>query len=133
MWPRIIEFVFLPALVIAATPAQVLVGIGVLRHEAERVVMPEYPSVSFVDGHKGPAVAEVRVSIDGKVAHIRMLEAPDQAIAESVSSAVQKWRFHPFSVAGRAVEVISRVVFYFRIVDGKPFVIDEGNGARKPD
>jgi hypothetical protein len=69
---------------------------------------------------------------------VRVLETPDQEIAAAVKDAVSRWSFLPFqgSDSGgkglkRLYAVRSRVVFYFRLVDGKPVIIDAGAEAAK--
>jgi hypothetical protein len=53
------------------------------------------------------------------------LEAPDEAIGSATRAAVVRWTFQPFTVPGKgAVSAKSRLIFYFRIINNKPVVID---------
>jgi len=108
-----------------------LVGSSVLRMDATTVVKPEYPPSSFSRHHEGPAIVEVHVSQKGSVVAAKVLEAPDAAISDAVDAALKKWSFQPTLLRGTPVQVTGRIVFYFRIVNGKPVVVDASLDTRK--
>jgi len=60
----------------------------------------------------------------GMVTETKVLEAPDTPIANAVETAVKRWTFRPFLVEGKPVTFKSRVIFYFRVLDRKPVVVD---------
>ncbi len=110
-------------------------GIGVLRQKATFVVPPVYPPASVSSGRQGVVVREVRISPRGRVENTDIIEAPDAAIAAAVQDAVKRWRFTPVrdSKTKRPYAARSRLIFYFRLVSGKPVVIDaaaEGIASR---
>ena len=105
---------------------ELMIGAGVLRQGAVSVVSPIYPASSISAGHEGLAVVDVRVSHRGKVAYVGVIEAPDPAIGEAVKSAVKQWTFSPFRDRAKKVRyaVRSRLIFYFRKINGRPVVVD---------
>jgi TonB family protein len=105
---------------------ELLVGMGVFRDHATSVVLPSYPVSSISAGHSGRAVIDVRVSGRGKVTDVRVIEAPDEDIAASVKAAIARWSFSPFQAADAhtVYAVRSRLIFYFRVIGGKPVVTD---------
>lgn len=93
--------------------------------QAKDTVLPAYPPSAFKAGHEGLAVAEVLVNTNGSIASIRLIEAPDPQIGESVVTAVKQWSFHV--VTDREYVPIrfkGRVLYYFRRQNNKPVVID---------
>jgi TonB family protein len=107
-----------------ARDTTVLVSPAVLRGLAQTVVLPEYPASSSGQNHTGVAVIELVVSASGKVAHTEVLQSPDPSIAAAVAAALRQWSFRPFLVEGIAHPMRSRLIFYFRMEEHKPLVID---------
>jgi TonB family protein len=105
---------------------------GTLRSTAASVVLPLYPTSSFHAKHEGPAIVQVLVSPAGKVLEAQVLEAPDAAIANAVSDASKQWSFHAFETSKDIRAISGRLLFYFRIVKGKPIVVDALAGNQKP-
>jgi TonB family protein len=121
----LVAAVMLVPAVSAGDDAQmVLVSPGVLRALADSVTLPSYPISSSAASHTGVAVVEVVVSPSGKVTGTQVLESPDEAIADAVVSAVKRWTFHPFLTKGGAIGMKSRLIFYFRAVEGHSSVVD---------
>ena len=101
----------------------VWIGSVPLRQQAAKVAPLHYP-VSSVSARRGGVVsAELRVSNEGVVTDVKVLEAPDEAISNSVGLSLRQWRFSPIVVNGSAVEVRGRLVFYFRVNEGGQGVI----------
>jgi TonB family protein len=113
-----------PALSGAQDTKIALVSPAVLHALAESTPLPEYPILSRKTKRMGVAVIEVVVSPIGKVAKAEILEAPDRSIGSAVDTAVRLWTFHPFLAGGTPLAMKGRLVFYFRLVGGKPIVID---------
>lgn len=110
----------------AGKPLTVQVSPEVFRSQAQSVVMPAYPPQSAQAGHSGVAVADVRVSTTGVVEDVKLLQAPDAAIAPEVVKAVAHWIFHPMLTVPdkTAVEIEGRVMFMFSLKNGIPQVTD---------
>ncbi len=104
----------------------ILVSPMIFRTHATTVLLPEYPSYSQKAGHVGRVTAEVDIAGNGKTTAIRILEAPDSAMGDSVRSALLKWAFRPFRRMDNqsALAARSRLIFYFSIKDGKATVVD---------
>lgn len=116
-----------------------LVGMHVFRAHTAAAALPEYPASARKAGHTGRVTADVLVSPQGKVTDVTIIEAPDEAIADSVKSAVGRWVFGSFKTKDYpgTFAVKGRLIFYFRLEDGKPQVIDAAaetfaNQARSP-
>ena len=113
-----------PALYGADEPKTVLVSPSVLRGLAYSTTLPNYPVSSFKANHTGVAVIEIVIGETGKVEKRMVLQAPDQPTARSVDDAVKRWEFHPFLASGSPVPMKGRLIFYFRVLDGRPVVFD---------
>lgn len=100
------------------------VGGGVLRMQAKIFVLPTYPPESFRAKVEGVAAVEVTVDTNGTVASVDVLSSPDSLTRASIVSALKRWRFHPFKYNGAVVRASGRLVFYFKITDGEPLVVD---------
>jgi hypothetical protein len=111
----------------------VLVGMPIFRSHAITAVKPVFPAASFAAKHFGPAIAEVSVAETGVVTKVAVLEAPDAAIAAAVERALKQWTFRPFKSTDRdgreeRFEATSRLLFYFRMADNQPIVVDALEG-----
>lgn len=68
------------------------------------------PEPQFSPHHFNTIPVRVIIGTDGLVKHIHMLNAyPEQA--EAILTALRSWRFKPYEVEGRAVEVETGIVF----------------------
>lgn len=112
---------------------------GIFREQAKSALLPAFPADSIRDGHSGIAVADVHVSVSGKVLTVQPLQSPDAAIRRELVRSLSKWTFLP-TVAisdSKPVEIRGRVMFLFSLKNGMPKVIDletqhsDGNSAKK--
>jgi TonB family protein len=112
--------------VLPASAAELLLGPQLLRNEAITAILPAYPKIAGPATHEGRAVAELLISEKGEVTEIQVLEAPDEATSKSVSDALKRWRFRPATGYGSdtAFVVKGRLIFYFKMVNGTPTVLD---------
>jgi len=79
------------------------------------MMMPSYPEESEKNGTRGVAVAQIEINARGDVDQVDVLESPDAAIKDSVSSAVKQWRFQPQTIQGEPVRIRGKLTFYFVI------------------
>jgi len=108
----------------AADPPIVKVSPVVLRRLAALAGLPLYPPEALEKKVSGVVVVEVVVG-DGSLLSSNLLEAPDEYTGRSVLRALSAWRFNsPEPKEGAPIRLTSRLAFYFRIVDGRPVVID---------
>ncbi len=109
------------------------VGCMVLRRSAEVVVLPDYPQSAISRGVAGIVVVQVRYGPGPTVNSVRVLDAPDQETASATVEAVKKWKFRtpPIASTKGPGEKSGRLIFYFRIVNGKPAVVDAAGEAMR--
>ena len=97
----------------------------VLREQATKTVRPEYPETALKHHQVGVAVVNIHLATDGSVSRARILEAPSEAIGQSVCDAVLQWRFNPILGAeGKPEAVSGKLTFYFEIIGSKGFALD---------
>jgi TonB family protein len=76
--------------------------------------MPEYPRASAERAASGVAVATVLIADDGSLRGVRVLEAPDRAIARSVRTTLESWTFRsPEIPTGAPAE--GKITMYFEM------------------
>ena len=85
---------------------------------------PTYPPESFRAKVEGSPAVKSGVDTNGTVASVDVLSSPDSLTRASIVSALKRWRFHPFKYNGAVVRASGRLVFYFKITDGEPLVVD---------
>jgi hypothetical protein len=100
---------------------------------------PEYPKSSIEAHHTGRVIFEVVVGPDGnnytytRVQSAKVVEAPDSDMANAVLEALRKSRYSLTGPhRGQVSEAVGRVVWEFRITDGKPEVIDPNAPRNNP-
>jgi hypothetical protein len=71
----------------------------------------------------GVAVAELDVNFNGTIADVRVLQAPDPEIASSLATVLRTWRFRVVQ-QGVDRKLRSRLVFYYRLENSHPVVLD---------
>jgi hypothetical protein len=72
--------------------------------------MVEGEDPTFVEQRFNSVPVRIIIDREGRVKHIHFLSAfPDQV--KSITDALSRWRFRPYSVAGRPVEVETGIVF----------------------
>ena len=106
-----------------------------LREMAVVTPLPEYPTKLFHANVQGQVSARVTIS-DGAVVSVEILETAHKALGDSVVATLKKWRFKPFAEVFRPTDqvllVSGRLVFYFKIRDGMPTVIDAAATLLRP-
>ena len=95
-----------------------------VRQAAIQSPLPVYPKTSIQHAHHGVAVVELLINGSGTTSDIKVLQSPDDAIADSVSAALKTWRFQPYTFQGRPTAIRSRFIFYFDLDGSGPHVTD---------
>jgi len=86
------------------------------RQLATRTTLPEFPKDALQSHAHGVAVVEVTFGVDGRVAEVRPLQAPDAACESAVVRAVRQWEFKSLNGPnGRPAIVTTKLTFYFEI------------------
>lgn len=75
---------------------------------------PSYPALAQSAGVQGTVKLQVRVTRDGRVEVIKLLEG-EPVLADAAISIVKQWRANPASINGKRVEVTSTVTFKFQL------------------
>jgi hypothetical protein len=130
---------WLPLVSLAQTnKPPIQVGEAALRADASVYPTPEYPAASIQAKHTGRVVIEVVVapisntSPLARVESSRVLETPDQDIANTVIESLKEARYMPFfDDQGRVMPATGRVVWEFRLKAGRPEVIDPNAVPRR--
>jgi TonB family protein len=76
--------------------------------------VPAYPEYAKAEGIEGPVVMEAIISKDGNVDHVRVIEG-ERHLRSAAEDAVLKWRYRPYMVNGRPVDVATVVRVDFRL------------------
>jgi len=82
----------------------------------KRHTEPPYPEIARKAGIEGTVRLQVRMTQDGKVEVMKLLEG-DTVLADAAMGAVKQWRGKPLWMDGKPVDVISTVTFKFRLRD----------------
>jgi TonB family protein len=76
--------------------------------------VPAYPEYAKAEGIEGPVVMEAVISKTGMVDHVRVIEG-DRHLRSAAADAVLRWRYKPYTVNGRPVDVATVVRVDFRL------------------
>lgn len=106
-----------------------VIGPKIMRGFAVEAPLPTYPIAVARLGKEGTVVVEVAITAEGGglgvIKSSTILESTDPEMAKSVVETLKSWRFKRFREMGVSdYNVKTRIVFYFRIVQGKSTVID---------
>jgi outer membrane biosynthesis protein TonB len=96
----------------------------IVRQAALQAPLPLYPESSLKDKHHGVAVAEVSINLSGVPVDIKILQAPDKAIADSVTATLRAWRFRQYRSDTKTAFIQTRLIFYFDLAGPSPHVTD---------
>jgi TonB family protein len=96
-----------------------------LRSLAVSKIRPIYPHDALKESITGVAVAQIHLTVEGRVETVNILQAPSPSIGQAVKSAVIQWRFQPNNGSnGEPPLLVSgKLVFYFEIRGGKGVVL----------
>jgi TonB family protein len=90
----------------------------ILPREAEKLlahrVEPEYPEQARLQQIQGDVVLEIQAAPDGSVQNVSLVSG-NPLLADAAIAATKQWRFKPYVVGGRAVEIQTRASLSFRL------------------
>ncbi|HEV2116843.1 MAG TPA: energy transducer TonB, partial [Terriglobales bacterium] len=81
-------------------------------------VLPVYPEEARRQGVQGQVVLKAVIGKDGTIAELRPLEGPQELTAAAID-AVQHWRFRPYELKGKPVEVETDIRLNFQLPNKK--------------
>jgi TonB family protein len=79
-----------------------------------RRVEPQYPADARAQHIEGAVVLDLQIGKDGVVHDIAIVSGNSE-LAEAAVEAVRRWRYRPYSVDGRAVEMQTRITVRFKL------------------
>jgi TonB family protein len=79
-----------------------------------RRVEPEYPAEARTRHIQGSVILDVQIGSDGAVRNITVVNG-DPVLGGAAVAAVRQWRYQPCSVAGRPVEMQTRITIRFTL------------------
>ena len=77
-------------------------------------VLPVYPAAARRQGVQGQVVLKAVIGKDGTIAALSPLQGPQQLTAAAMD-AVQHWRFRPYQLKGKPVEVETDIRLNFQL------------------
>jgi len=80
-------------------------------------VEPQYPAEAATKHLQGVVTLDVQIGAEGAVHNIAVVEG-DPVLAEAAVQAVRQWRYQPYSVDGRPVEMQTRITVRFTLPPG---------------
>ncbi len=98
----------------SALESPVSVAPGVMEENLVVSRVPAYPDVAKADHIEGPVVMQAIISKNGTVGHLHVIQG-DPLLRSAASEAVSKWRYRPYTVNGRPVEVATTVTVDFKL------------------
>jgi TonB family protein len=79
---------------------------------ASRVAV--YPETAKIDGIEGSVVMQAIISTDGSVKHVHVLQG-DSHLRSAAVEAAYKWRYRPYLLNGRPVDVVTTITVDFEL------------------
>jgi TonB family protein len=76
--------------------------------------VPAYPEVAKAEHIEGPVVVQAVISKDGTVDRVHVIEG-DRLLRDAASEAVRRWRYKPYLLNGKPVEVATTVTVDFKL------------------
>ena len=74
--------------------------------------VPVYPETAKIDGVEGSVVLQAIISTGGTVKRVHVLQG-DSRLRSAATEAVYKWRYRPYLLNGRPVEVATTITVDF--------------------
>jgi TonB family protein len=103
-----------PSLPAIAFPQRVRVSQGVAQGLLLKKVQPAYPGIARENGIQGTVVLRAEINTSGDVAELTVVSG-DPALAPAAIEAVKQWKFKPYLLNNRAVNVETQVTVIFSL------------------
>jgi TonB family protein len=98
----------------AEAAGAVLVNPSVMDENLVVQRVPAYPEVAKMSGVEGDVVMQALISKEGTVKRVHVTEG-DSRLRSAAEEAVYKWRYRPYVLHGRPVEVATTVTVNFNL------------------
>jgi protein TonB len=99
-----------------ATPQRVRVSQGVMQSVLVKRVNPEYPSEARKGRIQGTVVMHAIISKAGDIATLDLVSG-DPMLTPAAIDAVKQWKYKPYLLNGKAVEVDTQIAVNFTLAD----------------
>lgn len=76
--------------------------------------VPAYPEAARTEGVQGRVLLQATISKEGEVEQLHVLDG-DPMLRAAAMDAVSKWRYRPYTVNGKPVEVSTNIRVDFRL------------------
>jgi TonB family protein len=96
------------------TPQRVRVSQGVMQGMAARKVPPAYPTEAKDQGIQGVVLMNVRIDKQGRVSSAEVVSG-EPSLAAAAVEAVRQWKYRPYLLNGKPVEVETQVQVSFTL------------------
>jgi TonB family protein len=103
-----------PAAAAESSEVAVNVPASVMQENLITSRVPAYPDTAKADGVQGSVVMRAVISKYGTVNHLHVIQG-DPMLQSAAQEAVSKWRYRPYTLNGRPVEVATTVKVDFRL------------------
>jgi protein TonB len=97
------------------TPQRIQVSGSVQEAKLLEMVRPDYPPTAKTARIEGAVRLSAIIDADGNIADLRVVEG-HPLLAPAARAAVQRWRYRPTVLNGKAVEVATEIVVNFRLL-----------------
>jgi protein TonB len=77
-------------------------------------VSATYPQMAQLAGVQGDVVMATTIGKDGMVQNLHVLSSASPLLNQSALDAVKQWRYRPYLVSGKRVEVETTITIAFR-------------------
>lgn len=97
-------------------PLRIRVSEGVAKKLLIKRVAPAYPEEAFRNKIQGNVVLKVRIDTTGAVKDVSLVSGPEELTAVSID-AVKQWKYKPYLLEGKPVEVETQVTVSFELAE----------------
>jgi protein TonB len=97
-----------------AEPKRVRVSSGVAEKSKIHDVQPEYPQEARKNNIEGDVSFHVIIDREGNIGEVTLLSGPP-ILAESAAKAVKQWKYRPYLLNGKPVEVETTILIKFHM------------------
>jgi TonB family protein len=85
---------------------------GVIRGNAIKRIVPEYPEQARSEHIEGDVVLEIKINEEGQVYSVEVQSGP-KALWDACLKAASQWKFNPTVIEGKPVKVMGQITFRF--------------------
>jgi len=78
----------------------------------KKMVSPKYPASARARGALGPVLLSVTIDKQGAPHNVKILKG-DPDLAKALSDVIDQWRFQPYKLNGRSVEIQTELAVKF--------------------